>query len=326
MSEIARAFWIVAPGRAEIRDETVPAPVDGQVLVRALFSGISRGTEALVFLGRVPQSEWVRMRAPFQSGDFPAPIKYGYASVGVVEQGPPAIIGRTVFVLHPHQTRYSVPSRAAHVVPDKVPAARAVLAANMETAVNGLWDARPHIGDRVTVVGGGTVGCLVAWLASRIVGCRVELVDINPQRAAVAKALGAQFARPDEATPDADVVVHASGTPEGLRRSLELAGPEASVVELSWYGDTSVLLPLGGPFHSRRLSILSSQVGSIAPGQRIRWSTDRRMQLALALLVDEALDVLITGESPFESLPALMPSLTSPGETLCHRIRYGGQG
>ena len=323
MQQEARAFWVTAPGRGEIRTERLATPAPDEVVVRRVYSGVSRGTEALVFGGHIPPSEWQRMRAPFQAGDFPAPVKYGYASAGIVEQGPPELTGRAVFALYPHQTRYLIPAAAVHVLPDAVPPARAVLAANMETAVNGLWDARPHVGDRVAVVGAGTVGCLAAWLASRIPGSRVELVDINPRRAETAAVLNVAFADPESASRDADVVIHASGSPSGLELALSLAGTEATVTELSWFGDKPVTLPLGGAFHARRLSVTSSQVGTIPAAQRSRWTTRRRMQLALSLLDDPALDVLITGESEFDALPEVMAMLTkSPGEALCHRIRY----
>jgi threonine dehydrogenase-like Zn-dependent dehydrogenase len=319
----ARAFWITAPGQGELRDEPLPLPGPGDAVVRALFSGISRGTESLVFAGRVPESEWPRMRAPFQAGEFPGPVKYGYMSVGEVEAGPAALVGRTVFVLHPHQTRYVVPATALHAVPDGVPAARAVLAANLETAINGIWDADLRPGDRVAVIGGGTVGGCVAWLAGRVPGCEVELVDVAPARAELARALGVAFATPDTAARDADVVVHASGAPEGLRLALELAGDEARIAELSWFGDREVTLPLGGAFHARRLQIVSSQVGRVAASRRARWDPRRRMALALRLLAAPALDALISGESPFDELPPVMARLASaPGGALCHRIRY----
>jgi threonine dehydrogenase-like Zn-dependent dehydrogenase len=319
----ARAFWIASPGSGEIRRERLAIPSDGDVVVQALFSGISRGTEALVFEGRVPRSEWERMRAPFQAGEFPAPLKYGYASVGRVDQGPGELRGRTVFVLHPHQTRYVVPSTAVHVLPADVPPSRAVLTANLETAINGMWDGRPHVGDRISVIGAGTVGCLAAWLASRTAACDVELVDVNPARASVARALGVRFASPQSAAREADLVIHASGSTDGLALALDLAGIEATVVELSWFGDRAVPLALGGAFHSKRLTIVSSQVGRVAPSQRARWDTHRRMALALRLLNDASLDVLITGESDFDELPAVMARLArAPGDTLCHRIRY----
>jgi hypothetical protein len=323
MQHDVRAFWIAAPGHGEIRREPLGHRAADEVVVRTLYSGVSRGTEALVFGGHVPESEWERMRAPFQAGAFPAPIKYGYASVGVVEAGPPELAGKKVFALYPHQTHYVVPANAVHILPEAVPPARAILAANMETALNGLWDARPHIGDRIAVVGAGTVGCLTAWLASRVVACRVELIDISPNRAPIANALGVTFASPEQATKNADVVIHASGSPDGLQLALDLAGFETTVTELSWFGDKTVTLPLGGAFHARRLAISSSQVGTISAAQRGRWNTARRMQLALQLLADPVLDALITGESRFEELPEVMATLAgAPGHTLCHRIRY----
>jgi len=321
---VAAAFWVAAPGRGEIRTETLARPAAGEVLVRTLYSGISRGTESLVFAGRVPEGERSRMRAPFQCGDFPAPVKYGYASVGVVEEGAAELLGKAVFCLHPHQTRYVVPAAAVRVLPPGLPPARAVLAANVETAVNGAWDAAIRAGDRVRVIGAGVVGCVVAWLAARTPGCDVELVDLQPARATVAAALGLRFATPEAASGEADVVIHASGAPEGLELALRLAAFEATVLEMSWYGDRVVPLPLGAAFHSRRLTLRSSQVGAVATAQRARWDHARRMALALRLLAGAPeLDALLSGEDAFEALPTLMPRLAAaPGDTLCHRIRY----
>jgi 2-desacetyl-2-hydroxyethyl bacteriochlorophyllide A dehydrogenase len=317
------SFWTCPPGRGEIRRETLAAPGKGDLLVRTLYSGISRGTETLVFRGEVPASEYIRMRAPFQMGDFPGPVKYGYVNVGEVEDGPADWRGRRVFCLYPHQTRYVVPASAVTALPDGVPPARAVLAANAETAVNALWDAAPRIGDRIAVVGGGTLGCLVAWLAGRIPGCDVQLVDPNPARESVARALGAGFARPEAAREDNDLVIHASGAPAGAATALRLAGFEATVLELSWFGAAPVTLPLGEAFHSKRLTLRASQVGHVATAQRARWTHRRRLETALALLADPAVDVLITGEDSFEALPEVMARLAqAPGDALCHRIRY----
>jgi threonine dehydrogenase-like Zn-dependent dehydrogenase len=320
----ARAYWVAEPGRGEVRAEAVPAPGPDDALVRTLFSGISRGTESLVFRGEVPPSEYRTMRAPFQAGEFPGPVKYGYCSVGVVEAGPAELRGRAVFCLHPHQTRYCVPAAALHPLPDGVPPGRAVLAANLETAVNALWDAAPRLGDRIAVVGAGTLGCLCAWLAARIPGCHVDLVDTNAARAAVAAALGAAWHRPGELAPGHDLVIHASGHPDGLAEGLRLAGFEATVLELSWYGTRLVPVALGQAFHQRRLTLRSSQVGSVATAQRARWDARRRMALALSLLSDPTLDRLVTGEDAFEDLPAVQARLArAPGDTLTHRIRYG---
>lgn len=276
-----------------------------------------------MFKGAVPVSEHARMRAPFQEGDFPAPVKYGYCMVGRVLQGPSGFEGREVFCLHPHQDRFIVPQSAVHILPTGVPAARAVLAANLETALNGLWDSGILPGDRVTVVGAGSVGCLAAWLAARIPGCEVELIDTNSQRAPIAAALGAQFALPDAARCEADVVLHTSGTQAGIGLALRLAGFEATVVELSWYGDRPVSLPLGEAFHSRRLILKSSQVGAVSASRRARRTLQSRLQLALSLLTDAALDGLINSESRFVDLPRTMQELScAPGDVIMHRVRY----
>ncbi|GHE20220.1 zinc-dependent alcohol dehydrogenase [Halomonas urumqiensis] len=319
----ATAFWTESPGEGALREETLPEPSEDEVRVRARFSGISRGTEALVFLGRVPQSEWQRMRAPFQVGDFPGPVKYGYVSVGQVEAGAGDLLGREVFCLYPHQDCYVVPAVAVTPLPDGLPAERAVLAANMETAINGVWDADPGVGDHVVVMGAGVVGALVAWLCSRIPGTRVTLVDPVAERRVLAEALGVSFCLPEQAPADNDLVIHASGNPEGLRQALSLAANEARIVEMSWYGERDVSLPLGEAFHSRRLTLISSQVGRL-PAQRMpRWDHRRRLLLALELLRDPVLDVLISGESHFRELPAVMPRLAdAAGQVLCHRLRY----
>jgi NADPH:quinone reductase-like Zn-dependent oxidoreductase len=319
----ARAFWVTAPGHGEIRAQRLRSPGHGELLIRTLRSAISRGTETLVFRGEVPESEWRRMRCPFQEGEFPAPVKYGYSAVGIVEDGPAEALGRRVFCLHPHQDRFIVPREAVVDVPDTVPDRRAALAANMETAINGMWDAMPGPGDRIAVIGAGVVGCLVAALAARLPGAEVELIDIDPTREAIAHAFGCHFATPETASHEADLVVHASGSPAGLANALTIAGFEATVLEMSWYGTRIVPLELGGAFHSRRLTLRSSQVGAVPAARRQRWPLRRRLTLALSLLRDPVFDILLSGETEFTALPALMPQLaTSSAGILCHTLRY----
>jgi threonine dehydrogenase-like Zn-dependent dehydrogenase len=323
MESVDRAFWLRSPGEGEIAPVDLPPPGGDEVVVRTLYSGVSRGTEALVFRGGVPVSQYDAMRAPFQEGDFPSPVKYGYLNVGVVEEGPPGLRGRTVFCLYPHQTRYVVPAAAVTPVPASVPAARAVLAGTVETAVNAVWDAAPLLGDRIAVVGAGMVGCCVAKVLAGFPAVRLQLVDTDPARASVAEALGVDFATPEAAAGECDLVVHASATEAGLNRSLELLVQEGVVLELSWYGDRRVSLPLGEAFHSRRLVVRSSQVGAVASARRGRRDYADRLALALELLADPAYDALITGECRFEELPEVMPRLAG-GEraTLCHRVVY----
>lgn len=327
MTTDASAFWVAAPGLGEIRRETLPEPGPDEVLVRTLCSGISRGTEELVFRGEVPTDQHETMRAPFQQGEFPGPVKYGYLSVGVVERGPDRLRGRMVFCLHPHQTAYVVPAEAVVPVPDDVPPERAVLTGAVETAVNGLWDAPPLIGDRVTVVGAGMIGCCVARLLARFPGVEVTLVDVDASRADVAEGLGTPFALPEEAEGGRDLVVHASATSAGLQLSLDLLRPEGTVLDLSWYGDRTVELALGGAYHPGRLRIRSSQVGTVATPRRGVRSMAQRKEIALELLADPAFDVLLTGRSPFADLPEVMTDVAEGSlPALCHVVTYTIEG
>ena len=323
IKDSATALWITGESLSELRETSLAPPAADEVQIKTLYSGISRGTETLVFAGRVPVSEHERMRAPFQEGDFPYPVKYGYINVGLIERGPKALVGRTAFTLYAHQTYFNISSSAVTLLPEGVPAERAVLAANMETAINALWDAQPSIGDKISVVGAGVVGALVAYLASRIIGCEVQLIDINADRLELANTLGVAFTTPDKAIGEQDLVIHASASEQGLKSAIELAGFEAKVVELSWYGDRAISVNLGGSFHSQRLHLKSSQVGQIAMANRSRWDYKRRLQFALTQLEAPCLDILISGETDFRDLPDTMKKLSEPGNTsLCHRIRY----
>ena len=320
----ARALWYMGPQDAAIRGCDKIAPTgDTHVCVRSLAGAISRGTERLIWRGEVPRSEWQRMRAPHQSGAFPYPVKYGYAVVGTVIGGDPSLLGRTVFALHPHQTVFTLPREDVVPVPDGIPPERAVLAANMETALNAVWDSGAGPSDCIAVVGGGVVGLLTAALAAGLPGAEVTLIDVDAARADLARRLGLGFAAPADAPEGCDVVFHASGRPAGLATALAAAGREATVVELSWYGDTPVTVPLGGNFHSGRLRIVSSQVGAVAPSRRPRWSPRRRLEAAMALLADDRLDALLSPPIPFETLPGRLAAVfADAGGAPCPLIRY----
>jgi threonine dehydrogenase-like Zn-dependent dehydrogenase len=319
----ARALWYVSAGHAELREAPLRAPGPDEVVVRTRWSALSRGTESLVSAGAVPMAERLRMRAPFQEGDFPFPVKYGYAAVGTVIAGPAALRGRDVFALHPHQDVFVVPADAVVPIPEGVPPRRAVLAANAETALNALWDGAALPGARIAVIGAGTVGALTAWLAARLPGAEVTLVDVQPSRAALAAALGVGFAPPGQTPTDCDLVFHASATESGLATALAAAGDEATVVELSWYGDRAVSARLGEVFHSGRLHLAASQVGRVAPSMRPRWTHRRRLAKALALLTDDRLDALLEADRPFATLPAALPALLAPGaNAACVVIGY----
>jgi NADPH:quinone reductase-like Zn-dependent oxidoreductase len=321
--EVAQALWYVGPGRAEIRDEALKALADGKARVRALTGAISRGTEALIAAGRVPASEHQRMRAPFMAGNFPFPVKYGYATIGLVEAGPEALLGKNVFALHPHQTKFDVPAEAAVPVPPDVPLTRAVLAANMETALNATWDAAPGPFGRIAIVGAGVVGALIGFLCARIEGAEVTLVDVDPSRETLAWAFGLDFAKPEDAPADCDFVFHTSATAEGLATAIGIAGDEATIIELSWYGSGIVSVPLGGAFHSRRLKIISSQVGKVAPSHRDTFTHRQRLEAAIKLTAHPHLDALLTPAVAFHELPVRLPDILKPRSgVLCQLISY----
>lgn len=316
---MSAALWHTAPGLCELR-ETEEG--EGELLVRALCSAISRGTERLVHQGLVPEGEREGMRCPMQGGAFPFPVKYGYCAVGVVERGPAEWQGKRVFALHPHQSRFAIPPRFCAPVPDNVPDARAALAANLETALNAVWDAAPLAGERALVVGAGVVGLLVAHLLSRFPALDVAVTDANPSRRAAAEALGLRFAAPGDAPGGRELVLHATASEGGLRLALDRAAFEGRIVELSWFGTREPALPLGGRFHRERLRLVSSQVGSVSPAMRGRRTHAERLATALALLDDPRLDALPGPFVPLADLPARFSALVESGDALCPIVTY----
>ena len=321
----ARAYWLLKPGDGAICDEALRSLRDNELLVQSIFGSISRGTEILVHRGLVPARVADEMRCPFQEGTFPAPVKYGYSTVGSVVGGPSEWKGRTVFCLYPHQDLFIVPLDAARPVPDSVPPERAVLAAYMETALNAVWDSGIGAVDDACIIGGGIVGLLTGYLVQRLVGARASIVDTDPDRNATATRLGMGFTVDAQRRRGAKIVIHASGNPEGLRTALAIAGFEGRIIELSWYGTRPVRLELGAEFHTRRLTLQSSQVSAVSPSRRSSWSHAERLDTALSLLDDPVLDCLFGGESRFEDLPGTMYDLDSGRlAALGHRIVYGG--
>lgn len=320
---VSRALWYVRAGHAELRIASLPALAPNQARVRTQYSGISRGTERLILAGAVPPGEYERMRAPLQEGSFPFPVKYGYCAAGIVEDGPDELQGKSVFCLHPHQDVFIAPIDMLVVLPAGLPTRRATLAANMETALNALWDSAAGPGDTIVIVGAGILGLLVAALAAQIPGTDVTVVDPIPERAPLAASLGAKFTAPDNAPTNADVVFHTSASAHGFNTALGCAGLEATIIELSWYGEKSIPAALGGAFHSRRLRLISSQVGHVSPSRRPRWSYTRRLEKALQLLLNPAYDALVIEDIPFDDLPARLPEvLTGASTSLPPVIRY----
>lgn len=319
----ALALWYTAPGVAEIRQATLGSLQANHCRIETLYSAISRGTESLVFRGEVPESEFTRMAAPLMAGEFPFPVAYGYCNVGRVIDGPRQWLQKTVFSLGPHQTVFDAPESMLVPVPSGVPAKRAVLAANMETAINAVWTGKPGPADQIAVIGGGVVGILVAYLCRHLPGARVVLVDPIKAREPICQALGVHYAPDAQDIQNCDVVFHASGHAAGLQDALSVAGNEACVVELSWYGTRSVNVELGGAFHSQQLRLQSCQVGHIEQSHQARWSYNRRLLGALDLLSESQLDALLEPAIEFSQLAHEIPNILGPGRSrLCQVISY----
>ncbi len=324
---VARSLWYTAAGSAEIRAERLTPAAPGWLTIETHYTGLSRGTERLVWSGGVPESEWQRMRAPFQAGDFPFPVKYGYSAAGVVVDGPSAWIGKHTFALHPHQDVFALPPERVTEIPEGVPLKRATLAANMETALNAVWDSGTGPGDTVVVVGAGIVGLLVAFLTAGMPGTRVYVVDIAAERKSIAAAMGATFVVGGDDVASAvgggaDVVFHTSASGAGLETAIGACGFEGVLVEMSWYGDRDITVNLGGAFHAKRLQLISSQVGHVAATRRARWSYARRLETAAQLLNDERLDLLVGDSVAFDDLPQRLAGLFADGDGLSPVIAY----
>jgi hypothetical protein len=318
----AHAYWVTKSGDGELRPESLPPRQKEEALVRTLYSGVSRGTERVVHEGRVPERVADLMQAPHQEGDFPGPVKYGYLSVGTVEEGPEEWRGKTVFSLHPHQDFYIVPTSQLTAIPADVPARRAVLTGIVEVAINALWEAGPRLGDRVAVVGGGLVGGVLATLLRKYPLGRLQLVDADPEKRNLAEKLSIEFAEPEDAANDNDIVFHCSASNDGLKLSLQLAGDDSDVIELSWFADKEVTLPLGEDFHARRLNIRSSQVGAVALPRRHRRTNAQRLQEAVNQLKDPLFDTFLSSECQFQNLPSTLVKLFERPGGFCHVVAY----
>lgn len=318
----AHGLWLVDKRKYQILPVPLPNGTNkSDIVLKMRVSGVSRGTERLVFNAQVPETEYERMRAPRQTGHFPYPVLYGYCAVADIIDGPAALIGRSAFCLNPHQDYFTAPLEALTFLPETLPARRAVLLANMETALNGIWDSGISAGDKVTVIGAGVIGLLIGFLASRIPATTITVIDTQ-DRSKLAGLFGCQFETTPQQGLEADVVFHCSASDSGLQTAFACAGMDSAIVEMSWYGNKSLTLNLGGAFHSKRLRLIGSQVGQIPATHKARWTYQRRMDRALALLDDPRLDELLTHAIAFTDAPQALPSLLDDPAALAISLTY----
>lgn len=335
----ATALWFPRARTVELRREVLPAPGPGEVRVRALASGLSHGTEMLVYRGEVPAGTGLDLST--LRGSFAFPISYGYASVGRVVSAAEDVDaprpGDLVFVHHPHQTGYVVPASLPVILPADLPPELGVFLANVETAINVMLDAHPRLGERVVIFGQGVVGLLLTQLARRTGVERIVTVDPIPLRRELSLRVGADVSlAPGDSVAaklrdltggvGADLAVEASGNPAALAAALNCVAAEGTVVVSSWYGTKEVTLPLGEAFHRGRIRLVSSQVGSIDPALTARWNHRRRLDLARDLLPTLLLAPLITHRVPFvDAAEAYALVDRHHGESVQVVLSYGGE-
>jgi len=315
------ALWHLSEQESAIRSQSLPELKADKCRIESLFSLVSSGTESLVANGEVPTDLHDSMQVPYMEGDFSFPVKYGYSLVGKVVEGSHNLVGQQVHLLHPHQQHCVVNEADITIIPAGIPPQRAVLASNVETALNAIWDSRLSAGDRVLIIGMGLIGSLVARLASQFPATQVSVADTDPARLALAREQGFSQYEPSDAP--FDVAFHSSGSSAGLQTAIDAVGYEGKVIELSWYGTRSAEVKLGGSFHQQRKQIISSQVSQLPSHQQSRWDYRRRKQTVLNLLQDDGWDDFLTATVDFPEAPALFDKLRQGDRSqLSWTIRY----
>ena len=302
----AHGLWFLGANQFSIREETLRSPSTPYCVVKSICSGISQGTEQLVYSEAVPESIQHQMRCPYMGGDFPFPIKYGYSLVGEVVEGPENIVGRNVHMLHPHQDYGCVHPRDIYLLDDGILPEKAILASNMETAVNAVWDSQVTLGDRVLVVGFGNVGSLVARILSLSMGVEMFVTDTSALKRSMAQKMGFNVCEISQLKEEFDISFNVSASADGLQTAIDAVGYEGKIIELSWYGNRAVSLQLGGDFHIQRKTIISSQVSHIPSHRLARWDTIRRKKLVFSLLKQPEFEEHVTHNLRFSELPRIL--------------------
>lgn len=301
------ALWHTSPEKSEIK-QAASFEISGEICeIQSLYSLVSTGTERLVATGKIPTGLYNSMQVPYMEGDFSLPVKYGYSLVGEVVKGP--LLGKTVHLLHPHQDYCKVAAADVFPIPDEVPAVRATLASNLETAVNAVWDSGVSVGDRVAVVGFGIIGSLVARLLAQLPAVSLTILEKDPDRIKMAKSMGFEVSPNENLSTPLDIAFHCSSTAAGLQTCIDTVGLEGKVIELSWYGDKSVELNLGGTFHPQRKVIISSQVSQIPASHQHRWDFRRRKEAVFELLKNPDFDLHTPKTTPFTNLPEVFSEI-----------------
>lgn len=320
----AESFWIRKKNNSFIKKHSISIPQNNEVLVKTIYSGISYGTEKIVYSGNVPKSQRSLMRCPYQEGEFGSNVKYGYMNVGKVMNGPSKLVNRYVYTLYPHQTQYVLPLEELTFIPKLIPIKRCLLTANMETAINAMWDTLPTCGDKILIIGAGIVGFLMAYILMTIIGIEILLIDTDKEKSKIAKIFGIKFSCSIPKSYNANIIYECSGNPSVIDILSSHVNDETVICIMSWYGNSVSNINFGNEFFSKRTKILFSQVAKVSHNRDKYWNNKKRKDLAISLLNDDKLDNLIEKDMiSFHDLPEFFSNTARHNKFFCKVIDYG---
>ena len=317
-----QSFWIKKKNNSYIKDHSINQAGKNELLIQTKYSGISYGTERVVYTGSVPDSQRELMRCPYQEGNFGSDVKYGYMNIGKVIDGPPGFKGKYVYTLFPHQTYYILDKTEVTLIPESIPLKRCLLTANMETAINGMWDTLPSCGDKILVIGSGVVGFLMAYILKSIPGSEILLVDSDSKKNKYSKLFNINFKNKYKA----NIIYECSGNAKILDGLSKHVKDEAIICILSWYGDNISKVKFGEEFLSKRIKIIFSQVSKVSHNRSQYWDNVKRRELAIKMLNDDRLDNLIEKKIiKFSKLPLFFSQMNNKQSFFCKVVDYGGK-
>ena len=315
------SLWIDKKKRSIIKHNRIVYKKNSKtVLVKTIYSGISKGTEKLISSKMVSKNQFELMQAPFQKGNFNLPIKYGYINVGKIINGPKNLINKNIFSLYPHQTIYEIPIKNINLLP-KDNLKKYVLVANMETAINIFWDCSANKNDKILIFGLGTVGLLTAFFFKLKNYKKIYVYDSNINKKKYCNLLRLNFINLKQAK-DFNIIINTTSNYKVLEKSMSILVNEGKIVEASWYGSKKGYLSLGDYFHSRRLKLISSQVSKIPNHMKNKYDYKKRLKLAINSLKHKKLEKLITSESNFFNLERDYFKILNNKNTIMHLVKY----
>ena len=316
------SLWLENKNKPKIKKKLLrPSNKPNTLIIKTLYSGISKGTEKLVSSGFVGKDQYKIMKSPFQEGTFSFPIKYGYINVGKVINGPKKLLHKNTFALYPHQDLFEINSKEVQILNESNNPKKYLLTANMETAINIFWDTQASNKDKIVIVGMGSVGILTAYYFKLQNYKNVFICDSNLKKKKFATLLGLNF-KDFKSIKDIDVVINTTSNYQIINKSFNKLNLEGKIVEASWYGNKKGIINLGGNFHSKRLKLISTQVSNIPKYLSNKHNYKSRLKLAIKALSSNKLLKLVNTESHFNNLEEDYVSIINNPDSIMHAIKY----